>query len=312
MNKEDKIKELFAEKLGAHEAPVNPELWNAIASQLGTAATVTSTGLSIVTKIIIGISAASVIGTGVYFLSGAADSDQQKESVQHSQLTGKNTGEEDNTDFKQLELTTNGSSDQQKRADDGGTVVSEQTIKEDKKTTAYKSSEATTPPVVGKGGEEKSTSRAHEMMPPYRNEPSPNLIGEKPAVMIPETKTPVKTEERQVIRKQEEQVADRPASGLEEQKQATFEITKLPNIYVLNASGYFSIGHKGEYSDFQFTIMDNRNNVVFRSDDPDFEWRGTDLYGNTVEPGNYIYIVTVKDQNGKAINKYSALAVINQ
>ncbi len=69
MNNEDKIKELFAEKLGNLEAPVNPELWSAISSQIGTVASVTSTGLSIVAKTIIGISAASVIGVGTYFLT---------------------------------------------------------------------------------------------------------------------------------------------------------------------------------------------------------------------------------------------------
>lgn len=310
MNKEDKIKELFAEKLGAHEAPVNPELWNAIASQLGTAATVTSTGLSIVTKIIIGVSAASVIGTGVYFMSGNSDSKQQKEAVQHSQLTEKIEEEQQTIDSKQMELTTNESSDQQKQ--DRGNVVAQSTDREDKKTEVQKQAEETTTSAAGKR-EDKSISRTHETTIPYRNESLPNLIGEKPAVVITETKAPVKTEERQTTRKQEEQVAERTASGqVQAEQKLTFEITKLPNIYVLNASGYFSIGHKGEYSDFQFTIMDNKNNVVFRSENPDFEWRGTDLYGNTIEPGNYIYIVTVKDQNGKAINKYSPLTVINQ
>lgn len=310
MNKEDKIKELFAEKLGAHEAPVNPELWNAIASQLGTAATVTSTGLSIVTKIIIGVSAASVIGTGVYFMSKDSDSKQQKERVQHSQLIENTDEKQQVVDSKETELTTNGSSDQQKQTDASGNVVSEPTVIENKKADVQRQVEEPTTSAAVKR-EEKSTSRPHEITLPYRNEPSPNLIGEKPAVVIPETKAPVKTEGRQTTRRQEEQLAERPVSGQEDQKQ-TFEITKLPNIYVLNANGYFSIGHKGEYNDFQFTIMDTKNNVVFRSDNPDFEWRGTDLYGNSIEPGNYIYIVTVKDKNGKAINKYSALTVINQ
>lgn len=304
MNKEDKIKELFAEKLGAHEAPVNPELWNAIASQLGTAATVASTGLSIVTKIIIGVSAASVIATGVYFLSGDSDSNQQKETVQHSQLTENNTDQEkQDVDSKQLELTTE-TSDRTVATQEREQVVTGQ---QTETTNAVRKTTEETRPDSGKTAAE--SKRLEETT--YRNEPSPNLIGEKPAVVAPEKKVPVKAEERQAVRKTEEQTAGKPEISREEQ-QFTFEITKLPNIYVLNANGYFSIGHKGEYSDFQFTIMDSKNNVVFRSNDPDFEWRGTDLYGNTIEPGNYIYIVTVKDQNGKAINKYSPLTVINQ
>ena len=62
MIEKDNIKELFNQKLSGHEAPVKPELWNAISSQIGSAGAATSavTIKSIILKSVIGISVASI------------------------------------------------------------------------------------------------------------------------------------------------------------------------------------------------------------------------------------------------------------
>lgn len=301
MNGKDKIKDLFAEKLGAHEAHVNPELWNAIASQIGTAATVTSTGLSIVAKTIIGISAASVIGVGAYFITRNDNTKQRNsEEVQHTQLVTEDVAQEDSNNTDEVEART---------IDTPPTVDSHkenpEPVIEESSSLSVVSSEAGQQADSKKKGNENP--RLSENGGTFTNEPTPNLIGEKPAPVI-EQKAPVVEEQKQnKVTENTNKAEIKP-----EETKASFEITELPNIYVLNANGYFSIGHKGEYSDFQFTIMDKRNNVIFRSDRPDFEWRGTDLYGNPIEPGNYVYIITAKDQKGIAVNKYSNLTVINQ
>lgn len=315
MSKEDKIKELFAEKLGAHEAPVNPELWNAIASQIGTAAAVTSTGLSVVVKAIIGISAASVIGVGAYFLT--RDNEAQPQKQKTAQLSAEDTSKQE----KQEEVPADSS---EKTEEKNGSPAASQVVpleheltfgeKEKNNLKDTKDSDNSEPSKKRSEFREETIDRTSAgsnppvATPPFTNQPTPNLVGEKPAPAPVQPKS----------EKKEKEPGDKRSGNIdrgevqEEEAIPSFEITRLPNIYTLNANGYFSIGYEGEYSDFQITIMDDRNNVIFNSNQPDFEWRGTDLSGNQIEPGKYIYIITAKDKNGKAINKYSLLTVINQ
>lgn len=308
MSKEDKIKELFAEKLGAHEVPVNPELWNAIASQTGTAATVTSTGLSVVAKAIIGISAASVIAVGTYFLTrntGEQSNQQKTQVVAEDEIKGEEyeytnteeakTGEEERISSPADGTTTfNGETPDLDSPENAGTIENVESLR-------------------GNEGKPEGAVRSNPqtIVPPFTVEPTPNLVGERPVNSSPAQVNSGAGKKGETAENRKEERTDK-AEPVFEEVQASFEITKLPNVYVLNASGYFSIGYKGEYNDFQFTIMDSRNNLVFSSNQPDFEWRGTDMSGNQVEPGKYIYIVTAKDKDGRSVNKYSTLTVINQ
>lgn len=289
MNNEDKIRELFAEKLGNLEAPVNPELWGAISSQIGTSAAVTSTGLSIVAKTIIGISAATVIGVSTYFIASNSDEEQQPQTQQTSQLITE-------------EKTPTSESLAEKE------VV--ETVKEQEKTNETKNN------IVR---EEVSHSTINHIVPIHKpldilldnhtfiTDLTPDLTQQAKTepIIVPPVKNEINTKDKH------EQIGSNNAD-LGQELKPSFELTHLPNIYGLYAGGYFSIDYNGAYSDFQITILDSRNNVVFSSDRPDFEWRGSDLSGNQVEPGKYVYIITAKDLNGNAINKYSPLTVINQ
>lgn len=309
MNREDKIKELFAEKLGTHEVPVRPELWNAIASQIGTSAAVTSTGLSVLTKAIIGISAAGIIGVGTYFLNRNDGKPKSTEEVKHFQPATNNSGQ----DIAQ-EKTVDDDGFRARTAYTPPTVVplsdNTQSITKGKNSSSVDNNLAE----LQKDSKKKDNkySGLTEASISFTNEPNTNSAGEKPAP------TPLITDHPKTNEKKEPKVVsnipDNSDNALAKQEEGkiSFELTNLPNIYVLNAKGYFSIGYSGEYIDFQFTIMDGHHAVIFRSDRPDFEWRGTDLYGNLIEPGKYVYIITAKDKNGKAVNKYSSLTVVNQ
>lgn len=309
MSNEDKIKELFAEKLGAHEAPVNPELWNVIASQIGTSVAVTSTGLSVLTKAIIGISAASVIGVGTYFLTRNDDKPKNTEEISHSQLETDNpeqniTQEKPDEDNEFSARTIYTSPTVLPLSENSRSVIEE-------KNSSSIDNNLTEQPRDSKKKDNKQSGLTETGIT-FTNEPTPNLIGEKaaPAPAAPaQSKVNEENESRVVPNKTES--TDNAIPKQQQEEKISFELTKLPNIYALNATGYFSIGYSGEYSDFQFTIMDNSHNVIFRSNRPDFEWRGTDLYGNQIEPGKYVYIITAKDKNGKPINRYSSLTVIN-
>lgn len=308
MSNKDKIKELFAEKLGAHEAPVNPELWNAIASQIGTSVAATSTGLSVLTKTIIGISAASVIGVGAYFLTRNDNKPKSLEEIKHSQSVTNNS-EQGVTQ----EETVDDNGFRARTAYTPPTVLplseNSNSINEENNTSALDNSLTEQPKDVKR--KENKQSGLAETGNTSAGESTSNPIGEKatPASIAP---TQPKVSEKKELKVVSNTTQNTINSIPKQEEKASFELTELPNIYGLNANGYFSIGYSGEYSDFQFTIMDNNHNVIFRSDRPDFEWRGTDLYGNQIEPGKYVYIITAKDKNGKAVNKYKSLTVINQ
>lgn len=293
LDKNDYIQKLFKEKLGELETPVNPQLWNAVASQIGTTTVATSTGMSLMTKLIIGISAASLVGVGAYYLSKEQTPQPHKEKTQLVE------NKEENTD----------------KQESSSVIVNE---KQQKATSPIsQSEELKTPPtnvlheeIPLNQQEKQATHNDFSDNKTFTNVPYPNLVGKKPDPIAEQPE--VSTNQQAVIATPSTKKSESTNDAVTEVDVPSFQLTNLPNIYVLNAHGYFSIGYKGEYRDFQFTLLDNSNNVIYRSDNPNFEWRGTDLYNSLVKPGDYIYIITAVDQNGKAVNKYNTLTIINQ
>lgn len=299
MNEKDNIKDLFQEQLGNLESPVNPELWQSIASQVGitaTTSTVTATGISLAAKLAIGISAASVIAVGAYFITKDTSTSvaTNKTIIVENQKPSTETSEvetsQQNDGVKKLDVQPT----HQPAITPNSTKNNSNLVEEVKNTT---------------------TSSDDLLLDnkTYISTPNPNIMDKKSATATNENKVvaqepaPTKTENKtnEVVNK------GTTSNAVANDAQPTFELITLPNIYSLSANGYFSIDYKGEYSDFQFTLMDENSNVIFKSAQPDFKWRGTDSFNNVIQPGKYIYIITVKDVNGKAINKFSTLTVIN-
>ncbi len=129
------------------------------------------------------------------------------------------------------------------------------------------------------------------------------MIGERPTE-APKQNAPVADSKQNSKKDTHQDNMSSPVSVDESAKKASFEITKMPNVFGLNERGYFSIEYEGECSDFQITIMDSKQNVVFTSNRPDFQWLGTDLSGNPIEPGKYVYIITAVDADAKSVNKF--------
>ena len=85
MKGNDNIKDLFSEKLGNFEAPVKPELWSGISSQIGaTAAQSASGGMTVLTKTLIGLGI--VAATVVTAVIVSSSEEPVKEPVQKSCL----------------------------------------------------------------------------------------------------------------------------------------------------------------------------------------------------------------------------------
>ena len=61
---------------------------------------------------------------------------------------------------------------------------------------------------------------------------------------------------------------------------------------------------------FSIVILDARNKIVYKSEDPEFKWNGVGLNGEMVDAGNYIYYITAKNSLGKDVLEYSTLTII--
>lgn len=89
------------------------------------------------------------------------------------------------------------------------------------------------------------------------------------------------------------------------------ELLKLPNIFTPNGDGssdYLFVETKG-IKEFQITIMNDKQEVVFESNDASFRWDGTMQNGIPAPEGNYVYIIIAKDNQGNTLNKYQQLRI---
>lgn len=289
MEHNDKIKDLFSEKLGNFESSVRPELWSNIASQIGVSTTVAtvSTGVSLFTKTIIGLSVASAIGGFGYF---AWNNDSQQSDKKDVEVTANRTiTKEDGT--PQYSNQSNKAA-QRKTNDDNGAL--NQTIE----------------PLVG------------DFVLPTTEDFMDLLLENKELpisyVQLAESKLPEIVEEP----KQENPVIKEEHSSensdilsnstpLPETEKVKLE---LPNIFSPNNDGandYFEIKSEG-LTDFSLVVLDMNGKPVFQTTDPGFKWDGMNLSNEKVKDGNYLYYITARDAEGKLISNSQSLRITTQ
>jgi gliding motility-associated-like protein len=89
-------------------------------------------------------------------------------------------------------------------------------------------------------------------------------------------------------------------------------IDHLPNVFSPDGDGindelFISASH---IKDFQITVFDSKNNVVYQSNDVNFRWNGIDIKSGLPAPaGSYYYIITASDEQGNNINKFQHLTI---
>ena len=280
-NEKDILKDLFSEKLGNYEAKVNPELWNSIASKIGTTAATTSVvGKSLLSKIIIGSSIAAATLVGGYVLySSKPIKEQHIEILKPKEAQFKSV--------KPLEslINKNEKVEQTKRTK----VVVLKTEKQ-----------IQLPPSI-----------VSTYVDPIQIEQKVQINTEKSNIQSKEDleKKVIESKVTPTLNPNPETV-QRTLNDVVELEETTIE--KLPNVFTPNNDGSndeFSIISSG-IKDFSIVVMDLHNNVVFKSNESYFKWNGLDLKGEQVPEGNYIYYVTGYNSKGKLITKYSSLKVV--
>ena len=283
MEEKDSIKDLFQEKLSQLETPVRPELWSAVSSSIASSSAVaTTTGMSLLAKITIGITiAASVTGT-VIFLSKDEVKETPKIEVQkaNKQKESKSNPTENKVENNSTISTFNNSNLVNRVSENTATATNNQ-FESIIDNTIFESTALVERPI------------------------SYAQIETKEEVKAPKNNPKVETSTSAQIQEPKQNVA---TENLPEESKLQFT---LPNIFTPNGDGN-NDNLKLEIenvTEFVIVILDAKSNVVFKSEDADFKWDGTNLSGDKLPAGNYIYYVTAKDLEGKAVTKYSSLTI---
>lgn len=286
MKDKDQIKELFSDKLGNYEANINPALWENIASQVAGQSTAAVTGISLLTKLIIGaLSAAVVTGLVVYSLSESPE----KRKVENKQVQ-----------TSRVELIEN-------------ETAIEQNLGDKEKVSKKKGLEAR----AEKQELLPNANEVNDLTPQTEN--NELIINNEPTVPVEKNQV-IEVDKTKVV----EKVIYPPKEGVEEPAKETepakeepttiieaYSIEKMPNFFSPNNDGQndiFFINSTG-LSNFNLVVMDENNKTIFQTSNPGFKWNGTGMDSLPISKGRYVYFLTAKDENGNPVNKYSSLTV---
>jgi gliding motility-associated-like protein len=282
----DHIKELFKEKLGNLETPVDPSLWAGIQSALPSAAPV---GLSLIAKLAIGISAASVVGSIFYF---TVFNNRNEQPVKETKNDAKEVAV-----VKDIEDAS---------SEDTGVDVTQRSIQGQEPTSfeqvMISSEEPNSTTFVLEPTEAiVDNSTTHTITPIVSTETDVQNEAE------PSSNADLIENETASFEENVEVQESEKASGQEPEVKIA-----LPNVFSPNGDGdndYLFL-KDADLRDFQLVVLNKQNQVVFQTNDPNFKWDGTNQTGNSLPAGNYFYILTAYDSQGSPVNLSNSLTIV--
>jgi len=310
MIEKDNIKELFNQELSGHEAPVNPDLWNAISSQIGTTGAVTTavTIKSIILKSVIGISVASIAIASYIYITNP------EESIESTNPTP-SLIKKDNKQASQEELLL---------SEDAKKLIKADEVVVNKKTATKPSQVLITPKDDVLLNEDQSSTT-----PFVANEDSVKLNNPNEIIIIRDdlwkpiidnVKSDVEeqvvtagTPDDIIVEGSEETPLPfkTPAVVQIEEENITKSRILMPNVFTPNGDGSNDLLfiESEALTGFSVVVLDLNNQVIFKSSDPNFKWDGRMLNGDMAPSGTYVYYVTAIDQQGNAVQKHSSLRI---
>ncbi len=280
MGDKDIFKDIFSEKLKDLELPVNEKLWNSISNQIVSAPAASS--ISLLSKIIIGssISAAAIVG-GYYLNSTSENNVKQTKSqisVNKNEISEIKEVKETISAFKQSSVSIN-------KEEKG--IASETIITDDKLVDILVNNNLFISSNFITINQSAVVTNQNKNDQPVNNIVAQSLTETPKATVVPSENKNISTEEKSVYK------------------------LDLKNVFTPNGDGvndYLEIETEG-LNDFSVVILDKNNQKVYTSNDPHFKWDGTNMSGEFVPEGSYIYFVTAKTESNKPISKYSSLTI---
>lgn len=297
MEGKDNIKELFSQKLGNYEAPVNPELWASISSQVAAGATTTAaTGLSLFAKVAIGLGISAAAITTVVVLSSSPEEIVSEEPLKEVQ-TETPTSNTTNNKKQVAEISTEKQLNTVEREDvpqhmgDSRNEISE---------TSQPSVTPDPKPITPKVDPDVSM---------------PNMTLRSPGVLggnVDSKPTIVEGVTYGDWTNYGGAPTNAPDPELLEAETAKVEpIKRFVNVFTPNGQNpEFFLESEG-LTDFSVVVFNPNGDIVYQSNDPNFRWDGRDIKtGKTVESGNYMYMVSAYDSEGNPYPIYERLTII--
>jgi len=305
MKEKDDIKELFKHKLSSHEVPVNPQLWNAVSSQIGASASSTASTSaikSIFIKSFMGISAAAIVIASYVFLTNSETPSKTKNqnlTIKEEIKPNKKTVIISEPALKQESSPKKTVIDEKKKPQKEKKIVSDVSDTIESTNSENRFLDGNIPEkVIVKAVKERENEGENKaifqenILTVATPEPEPEpAIAEEILEPIQNSISPEET----LVSPKKEQI---------------LEII-LPNVFTPNGDGsndYLLIKSEG-LTDFTVVVLDRNSNVIFKSEDANFRWNGTMINGEPVPNGNYVYYFTAKNSLGELIQKHSSLRI---
>jgi len=274
MEQNDQIKEYFQQRLSDHQEVVRPEIWAAVSSAIATPVLVT-TGISILSKTLIGLGIAASVIVSAYLLYSS--------------------------DEKVVKAPTQ----QKQKAKDVPSIPNENTL------VPIETKKNAIPLVVLENNDLLSSEKvvyetSDPQIIPFESDQLPNTdplqdMGENVS------NDPVKTNNDFIVMPQVENTNESSPSPDTDQELKVV----LSNVFTPNGDGtndYLFIQSEG-LQDFSVVILNQVNKIVYQSTDSKFSWDGKLASGDDAPAGNYIYFVTAKSSTGKSIQQSSTLFI---
>lgn len=294
MDRKDTIKELFKQKLADHQVAVNPELWSSIASKIpAVSSSVTTVGMSLVTKAIIGISVAASL-VGISYLVNENYSKPEINSIKT---------EKKKTTLMQIEKLNNESSSSfQFSGPPKADVTSKNT---------FTNSTISSDILESKNKElVAETIEAEETHLNSNNSMPENSTTLAPANIQSEITNTENIESIENSTSNNSSLTIEPIQDIEIPKESSLVLI-LPNIFTPNGDGkndFLELDASG-ITDFSLVVLNERGTVIYQTQDSNFKWDGTQPNGDPIKEGNFVYFVTGKDSDGNLVSKHSRLVL---
>lgn len=290
----DDIKELFAKNLSEHQLPVDPSVWAAVSSSIATNAVQSSMGL--LTKTLIGFGAAAVAITTTYFVYLSA--------------THETTGPDQKVKIEKLDKTQQDSLTEINspviKADENGSIKTNvNETGSEIQLNDFHNQQQNTPQIIEIDDSALPNASTHlSPLPATHHTPIANTVNAATNIQHSEQTTSTIVYDYPSLTSQNTAPTTAP-------KRAYSKPT-LPNIFTPNGDGQndlLLINWKDlDVTDFSLVVLDQNNQVVYKSTQPDFRWDGTDVSGEKLTRGYYIYFVTARI-NGEAWQQSSSLQI---
>ena len=274
MSEKDTIKDLFSDKLNGLESKVRPELWGNISSQLGGASV--ASGLSVLTKIVLGVTAAaSVAVVGYFVLNSQEESQKPTTSTEKSPVSN---------DVKETNISERNQQKPQQQD-----------------------------PILSLDFSQQITLQ--ESIPLSFDPETPQRYPEPLETVVVEAEQETQQHIQSSVPEQNQIITETIEEGALLGGESSLEIT-LPNTFTPNGDGVNETLQLNISEDkltpgsFSFVVIDRTGKTVYQTMDLHFHWEGVSTNGEVVPAGDYVYYVTARDTEGKLITKYSTLHIV--